>query len=127
MPQKFHLDVVEQASSLRNDGSRNFVHPADVKGRFVKARYVVFAVLIAIWATLPWIQIGGHPAMYLDVPGRHFFLFGATFNAQDFWLVFFLFSGTGLALLTITTVLGRVWCGWACPQTEVVRRGVVRG
>lgn len=125
MPEKIHLDVVEQASSLRADGSRNHVHPADVKGRFVKARYVVFAALIAVWAALPWIQIGGHPAMYLDVPGRHFYLFGATFNAQDFWLVFFLLSGTGLALITITTVLGRVWCGWACPQT-VFMEGVFR-
>ncbi len=125
MPKKIHLDVVEQASSLRSDGSRNHVHPADVKGRFVKARYAVFALLIAVWAALPWIQIGGHPAMYLDVASRHFYLFGATFNAQDFWLVFFLLSGVGLGLILVTTIFGRVWCGWACPQT-VFMEGVFR-
>jgi cytochrome c oxidase accessory protein FixG len=125
MPSKIHLDVVEQASSLASDGSRNHVHPADVKGRFVKMRYVMFAALIAVWAVLPWIHINGNPALFLDVANRHFYLFGATFNAQDFWLVFFLLSGTGLALITITTVLGRVWCGWACPQT-VFMEGVFR-
>ncbi|MGE0792165.1 MAG: cytochrome c oxidase accessory protein CcoG [Sandaracinaceae bacterium] len=118
MSDKVKLPLIDDnASSLRADGSRNYVHPADVKGRFVKARYAVFAVLIAIWALLPWIPVGGHPAMFLDVPARHFYLFGATFNAQDFWLVFFLITGVGLTLFTVTTVLGRVWCGWACPQT----------
>lgn len=114
---KIHLPVVETASSLRRDGGRNWVHPADVKGRFVRARYVVFALLVAVWAALPWIPIGGHPALYLDVPRSRFYLFGGTFNAQDVWLVFFLLTGIGLALILVTTVLGRVWCGWACPQT----------
>ena len=113
------------ASSLKTDGHRNFVHPADVSGRFVTRRYLVFAVLIAIWAALPWIQINGHPAMYLDVPGRRFFMFGATFNAQDAWLVFFLITGLGLTILFLTTLLGRVWCGWACPQT-VFLEGIFR-
>lgn len=123
---KLHLDVVEeQASSLKHDGRRNFVHPADVTGRFVKARYVVFALLIAVWALLPWVEIHGHPALYLDIEHRQFFLFGGTFNAQDFWLVFFLLTGIGLTLIFVTTILGRVWCGWACPQT-VFMEGVFR-
>lgn len=121
---KIHLPVAG-ASSLHADGRRNWVHPADVKGRFVRARYVVFALLIGIWAALPWIQIGGHPALYLDVARRRFYLFGGTFNAQDFWLVFFLLTGLALLLLVVTTVLGRVWCGWACPQT-VFLEGVYR-
>lgn len=122
---KIHLPVVDVASSLRRDGKRNFVHPADVSGRFVRARYAVFALLIAIWALLPWIDVGGHPAVYLDVEERHFYLFGGTFNAQDFWLVFFLLTGIALLLILVTTVLGRVWCGWACPQT-VFLEGIFR-
>lgn len=125
MSDHIHLDVVEHASPLRADGRRNHVHPADVSGRFVRARYAVFALLIVIWVSLPWIRVGGHPAMHLDVAARHFYLFGAMFNAQDFWLVFFLLSGIGLALITVTTLLGRVWCGWACPQT-VFMEGVFR-
>ncbi len=62
-------------------------------------------------------EIGGRPALFLDVEYRRFFLFGATFNAQDTWLLFFLLTGVGFSLVLVTTLLGRVWCGWACPQT----------
>jgi polyferredoxin len=113
-----HLPVVNEVrSSLRGDGSRNFVHPADVHGRFHRARVAAFAVLIAIYAALPWIRIKGHPAVFLDIERRAFYLFGATFNAQDIWMTFFLLTGVGLGLVYVTAFAGRVWCGWACPQT----------
>lgn len=115
--QKVRLAVYDHRSSLKKDGSRERVVPADVKGRFTSARHVVFVLLILIWASLPWIPVGGHPAVFLDVPDRRFFLFGLTFNAQDFWLAFFLITGVLFSLIVITTTLGRVWCGWACPQT----------
>lgn len=107
----------EKQGSLQQDGSRKFVHPADVAGRFTRIRWVVFAVLIAIYAALPWITIGGHPAVFLDIQHRRFYLFGGTFNAQDAWLVFFLVSGVGFALIAMTALWGRIWCGYACPQT----------
>ncbi len=115
----------EKPGSLRQDGSRRFVQPADVRGRFTRLRWVVFAALIAVYAALPWISVGGHPAIFLDIEHRRFFLFGATFNAQDAWLVFFLVSGVGFGLIALTAVLGRVWCGYACPQT-VFLEGVYR-
>jgi cytochrome c oxidase accessory protein FixG len=103
--------------SLGRDGRRKKPYPADVSGRWVTARRCVYAALIAFWAALPWIPIGGHPAVFLDVENRAFFLFGMTFNAQDVWLLFFALSGVGFGLVYATAVLGRVWCGWACPQT----------
>lgn len=109
--------IQEPASSLNKDGSRNFVHPADVKGRFTTRRWFIFAVLLLVYVALPFVQIGGRPAIFLDVLHRRFYLFGAAFNAQDFWLVFFLLSGLALALFIVTTLWGRVWCGYACPQT----------
>jgi cytochrome c oxidase accessory protein FixG len=96
-----------------------------VKGRFARYRIVVFYLLIAIWAVLPWIKIGGHPAVFIDVEHRQFFLFGMTFNAQDVPLLFFLLTGVGFGLVYVTAVLGRIWCGWACPQT-VFLEGVFR-
>lgn len=120
------LPIVEEpASSLRSDGSRNYVHPADVHGRFTTLRNVVFLVLIAIYVVLPFVQVGGHPAVFLDIANRRFFLFGGVFNAQDFWLVFFLLSGVGLTLLIVTAIKGRIWCGYACPHT-VFLEGVFR-
>lgn len=117
--------VDEPASSLRSDGSRNYVHPADVHGRFTTIRNVVFTILIAVYVALPFVRIGGHPAVFIDIVNRRFFLFGGVFNAQDFWLAFFLLSGVGLALLIVTTIKGRIWCGYACPHT-VFLEGVFR-
>ncbi len=113
------------SGSLGKDGRRRRPYPADVSGRWVRARRVVYYALIAIWAVLPWIRIGGHPAVFLDVERRQFFLFGATFNAQDTWLLFFAVSGFGFGLLYATALLGRVWCGWACPQTVFIE-GIFR-
>jgi len=117
--------VGEHASSLRSDGSRNYVHPADVHGRFTRLRYIFFAALIAIYVVLPFVKIGGHPAVFMDIVNRRFYLFGSVFNAQDFWLMFFLLSGVGLSLLIVTAIKGRLWCGYACPQT-VFLEGVFR-
>ena len=104
-------------SSIRTDGTRITVHPADLHGRFDRLRRGIFALLMAVYVVLPWVNIGGHPAVLLDVARRRFFLFGALFNAQDVWLVFFLLSGIGFTLVALTTIAGRVWCGYACPQT----------
>ena len=109
------MDAVR--GSIRQDGKRVAIHPADVRGRFTRARNIGFFVLIAVYVALPWIPIGGHPAVFLDVDARRFYLFGATFNAQDVWMMVVLLLGAGLALLTATALLGRVWCGYACPQT----------
>jgi cytochrome c oxidase accessory protein FixG len=111
--------------SLRGDGRRAAIPPADVDGRWTRRRHRVFWLLIAIYVALPWIPIGGHPAVFLDLERRHFYLFGLAFNAQDTWLLLFLLAGAGFALLVATAVLGRVWCGWACPQT-VFLDGVYR-
>ncbi len=104
-------------SSLRTDGSRTTVHPADVHGRFNLWRHVVFYGLIVLWVLLPWITIAGRPAVFLDITARAFYLFGLSFNAQDLWLLFFGATGFAFALVAITAMAGRVWCGWACPQT----------
>lgn len=121
------LKVIDNApaSSIAKDGRRNFVHPADVSGKFTRIRRVVFAVLIGIYLATPFIQVGGKPMVFLDVAHRRFHLFGASFNAHDFWLVFFLVTGVGFGLIFLTTLFGRVWCGYACPQT-VFLEGVYR-
>lgn len=108
---------LDSVTTINNDGSRPFIYPADVSGIFSIARKVSAFLLIALYLSLPWIKIGGFPAVFLDVANRRFHLFGWTFAAQDMWLTFFLISGLGFSLFFITALLGRIWCGWACPQT----------
>ena len=111
--------------SVNPDGSRNAIHPADVRGRFQRWKSGLWYVLIAIYLALPWLKIGGQPALLIDIEKRHFHLLGQTFNAQDFWLSFFFVSGLGFLLFVLAAVFGRVWCGYACPQT-VFLEGVFR-
>lgn len=116
-------------TTIREDGSRLFLHPADARGLFTLARRWSGWLLIAIYLALPWIPVGGHPAVFLDIAGRRFHLFGLTLAFQDTWLMFFGITGLGFGLFFITALLGRVWCGWACPQTvflEHVYRRVER-
>lgn len=111
------LPTRDSVTTIRDDGSRAFLYPADVSGRFARAREVSAAVLIVFYLSLPWIKINGYPAVFLDVTERRFHLFGLTLAAQDLWLMFFLITGVGFSLFFVTALLGRVWCGWACPHT----------
>jgi cytochrome c oxidase accessory protein FixG len=123
--QRPRLPDLETPFTINPDGSRNFLHPADVRGRWQTRKNVVYGLLIAIYLGLPWLRVDGRPAFLIDIPRRQAFLFGGTFTAEDFWLLFFVLSGAGFALIVLTSLWGRVWCGFACPQT-VFLEGVFR-
>ncbi len=111
--------------SVNPDGSRNMLQVAEVKGRWTTRKYLVYALLIVVYLATPWVSIGGRPAVLIDIPGRAAYLFGASFSNQDFHLFFFVLMGLGLGLFVVTSLFGRVWCGFACPQT-VFMEGVFR-
>lgn len=119
------VEFTQNKSSLSPDGHREKIRVADVNGSFTKARRAVFFILIAVYAILPWLSVGGQPIIFFDILHRRFFLFGQTFNAQDAYMVFFLVSGGAFLLFYLTALAGRIWCGWACPQT-VFLEGVFR-
>jgi cytochrome c oxidase accessory protein FixG len=116
---------LDSVTTIREDGSRRFVHPADVRGPFTRWRTVVGIFLVAIYVAIPWIPVNGQPAVFMDVLNLQFHFFGLTFLVQDMWLGFFLLTGLGFGLFYLTALIGRVWCGWACPQTvflDIARR-----
>ena len=104
-------------TTINPDGSHYILHPADVSGRFTFFRRIFGVLLIAVYVLLPWIPINGAPALFLDVENRRFHIFGLTLLTQDLWVFFFLISGLGFSLFFLTALLGRLWCGWACPYT----------
>jgi len=117
MPADKKNPIRESVTTINRDGSRFFLHPADVSGRFTLLRRVSAFLLIAVYVLLPWIPIKGYPAVFLDVAHRRFHLFGLTFAAEDLWVMFFFITGLGFSLYVVTALFGRTWCGWACPQT----------
>jgi cytochrome c oxidase accessory protein FixG len=81
--------------------------------------------LIALYLAVPWMKIGGHPVLRFDIPGRRYSILGATFVATDLYLLaLFLLIGL-IGLFLFSALLGRLWCGWGCPQT-VYMEGVYR-
>jgi len=104
-------------STLNRDGSRRVMRPKLSKGHFYRRRFVTAWALIATFTLIPILRLGGKPLMLLDVPKREFTFFGATFLPTDTFLLMLLLFSIFIGIFLITAVLGRVWCGWACPQT----------
>jgi cytochrome c oxidase accessory protein FixG len=98
-------------------GNRVWVYPKKPKGRLHQLRILVTVVLLGLLFSGPFIKIGGQPLLLLNIFQRKFIILGQVFWPQDFVLF-------GLAMITFfvfiilfTTAFGRIWCGWACPQT----------
>ena len=112
------LDSPEEVlSTLRNDGSRRWLYPTPSRGRFWRRRLVVGWALIAFFVSLPVVRVGGKPAVLLDLAAREFTFFGFTFYPTDTFLLLLVGIGILVSVALVTALLGRVWCGWGCPQT----------
>jgi cytochrome c oxidase accessory protein FixG len=88
-----------------------------VEGAFRRLRWAADAILIAILFGIPWLRLRGEPLVLLDVPGRKFHVFGLTLFPQELYFLWLILAGLALALFFFTAIAGRLWCGWACPQT----------
>ena len=116
-------------STLSKEGKRRWLYPTPSKGKFYTQRLVVAWGLIALFVALPIIKIGGKPAVLLDIMHREFTFFGVTFYPTDSFVLLLFMVGVLLTVILATALLGRVWCGWGCPQTvylEYVYRPIER-
>lgn len=95
----------------------SFAGPAEVKGSYQKIRDLLHPVLLIIFIALPWVQFHGQPLVLFDIWHRHFIIFGFVFYAHETPLLFFVVILIVLAIFIVTAIFGRLWCGWACPQT----------
>ncbi|MEZ5487915.1 MAG: cytochrome c oxidase accessory protein CcoG [Steroidobacteraceae bacterium] len=93
------------------------IYPREVKGFFNNLRVIAVWALLGIFYLGPWLRWDGHQAVLFDLPARKFYLFGLTLWPQDFIFLTWLLVIAALGLFFVTAIGGRLWCGYACPQT----------
>ena len=107
----------DSVATITKEGKRNFINPKKPKGRLYNLRTRFSIFYLVVFFTLPFIKVNGEPMLLLNILERKFIIFGLIFWLKDFFIF-------GIAMLTFvvfiilfTVVFGRIFCGWACPQT----------
>lgn len=103
--------------TMNEDGSRRWIRPKPSYGKFfVRRRALAYLLMLAFFA-IPYVRVGGKPLVLLDLPRREFTFVGVTFLPTDTLLLMLLMVSILITIFLLTALFGRVWCGWACPQT----------
>ena len=93
------------------------IYPREISGRFQRLRHAAVWVLLGLYYVLPWINLHGRQAVLFDLRERQFYIFDLVLWPQDFIFLTWLLVLAALSLFFFTTVAGRLWCAYACPQT----------
>ncbi|MFN8671430.1 MAG: cytochrome c oxidase accessory protein CcoG [Candidatus Sericytochromatia bacterium] len=88
-----------------------------VWGEFQKKRWLIFSFFLTLFYAVPFLRIEGRPAILFDIPARKFHLFYTTLWPQDVYLLTLVLITSAIGLFFSTAIVGRVWCGYLCPQT----------
>jgi cytochrome c oxidase accessory protein FixG len=106
----------KEASTSLYEAHRK-IYPREADGRFQRLRNLAVWVLLGLYYVLPWVPWDGRQSVLFDLPARKFYVFGLVFWPQDFFYLTWLLIILGLSLFFFTALAGRLWCGYACPQT----------
>ncbi len=104
-------------ATVDEDGKRNWIYPRKPKGSFYDLRKWVSYFLLTLFFVTPFIKINGNPFLLINIIERKFVIFGMPFWPQDFHLFVLAMISFFVFIILFTVVFGRLWCGWACPQT----------
>ena len=113
-------DESQQPASLYE--AREPIFPRKVKGKFRNLKWWLMGLMLGVYYLLPWVRWDRGPnlpdqAVLLDMASRRFFFFWIEIWPHEFYFIAGLLIMAGLGLFLFTSALGRVWCGYACPQT----------
>lgn len=106
-----------QLATVTDDGKRKWVYPKKPSGKFYNARTILSFFLLAFLIIVPFIKVNGHQFLLFDFLNRNFILFGIPFGPHDFHLFVLAMISIIVFIILFTVVFGRIFCGWACPQT----------
>lgn len=107
----------DHLATVTTEGKRKWIFPKKPSGRFYNARTIVSIFLILFLVIAPFIKVNGHPFLLFDFPNRNFILFSVPFGPHDFHLFALAIIALAVFIILFTVIFGRVFCGWACPQT----------
>lgn len=107
----------DSVATINKQGERNYIFPKKPKGKFYNLRTIASLIYLIVFFTLPFIKIEGEPLFLFNVVQRKFIFFGQIFWPQDFFIFAIGFLTFMVFIIFFTIVFGRVFCGWACPQT----------
>ena len=105
------------APATANYVAEDKIYPREVSGHFARLRSLAVWVLLGLFYVMPWIHLHGRHAVLFDLPARKFYVFGLVMWPQDFIYLTGLLVIAALSLFLFTALGGRLWCGYACPQT----------
>jgi len=97
--------------------ARQQIYPRDVDGRYARLRWLCVWLTQLVFYGMPWLRWNGRQAVLFDLAARKFYLFGIVLWPQDFIYLAVLLIVCAFSLFLFTAIAGRVWCGYACPQT----------
>ncbi len=113
-------DFRDHLATADREGRRQWIYPRKIAGKYYRWRTWFSWLLLAIMFAGPFITIHGNPLLLLDVVGRKFVVLGQIFWPQDMIIFAVATLIFAVGILVFTTAFGRVWCGWACPQTVMM-------
>lgn len=105
----------EQVITLYESSKR--IQPKMAKGRFANWRIWAIVATQFVFYVLPWFNFNGRQAVLFDIPERHFYIFNLSLGTGDLIYLAGLLIVSAFGLFWWTTIAGRLWCGYACPQT----------
>ena len=107
----------DKVSTIDEEGKRIWIYPKKPRGPFTRAREILAVFLLAFLFGAPFITVNNQPLLLFDILNRKFVIFGLVFWPQDFHLFVLATLSLIVFIALFTVILGRLWCGWACPQT----------